>query len=307
MAGTPNETLLEIQAIQLKILTHISEICESEKVNYWLDGGSLLGAVRHNGFIPWDDDIDIVMPRADFQRFIKAAKEKLSHELELELTTESALDKCYSVPCKVRHKKSRIIKTHPDSKDDLGKGIFIDIIVLDYYHDNNLKNIFRLTIKKLYRSLIKIKDADESGTFKIYKHTHNLLSKLAPILNVESPVKYFHSIIIKHVIRIATKRQLSSIGYGFDSFWIRIFKCGDIFPLSTASFEGKEFNIPKNPDSILKVFYGNDYMTLPKPCERQPKHIRAIIFDIEADPNIKIPTFSPQENINEHANSNCNF
>ena len=66
------------QLKQLSILEEVDRICKKHGIGYWLDGGSLLGAVRHGGFIPWDDDFDIALPRDDYEQFLALAKEKLS-------------------------------------------------------------------------------------------------------------------------------------------------------------------------------------------------------------------------------------
>ena len=69
-------TLEELKRIQLSILDRVAEFCEKNAINYWLDCGTLLGAVRHKGYIPWDDDIDIGMLRPDYDRFLKTFNEK---------------------------------------------------------------------------------------------------------------------------------------------------------------------------------------------------------------------------------------
>ena len=76
--------LRRAQLKQLSILEEIDRICRKHSIRYWLDGGSLLGAVRHGGFIPWDDDIDIAMPLEDMQRFVEIAPKELREGLRLQ-------------------------------------------------------------------------------------------------------------------------------------------------------------------------------------------------------------------------------
>ena len=73
------QQLRACQLKQLSILEEIDRICQKHQIGYWLDGGTLLGAVRHGGFIPWDDDIDIAIPRTDYERFREVAKMEFSH------------------------------------------------------------------------------------------------------------------------------------------------------------------------------------------------------------------------------------
>ena len=78
------------QLKQLSILEEIDSICRKHKIEYWLDGGTLLGAVRHKGFIPWDDDIDIAMRKKDMERFINIAPSELSKNLTLQYSQNEA-------------------------------------------------------------------------------------------------------------------------------------------------------------------------------------------------------------------------
>ena len=75
------------KTVMVKILLNIDSICQKHRINYWIDFGTLLGAVRHNGFIPWDDDIDITMPREDYNRFLTVAQEELGDDYLLDNMT----------------------------------------------------------------------------------------------------------------------------------------------------------------------------------------------------------------------------
>lgn len=87
------QNLRTCQLKQLAILEEVDRICRKHKINYWLDGGTLLGAVRHGGFIPWDDDIDLGMLLPDLQRFIKIAPGELSESLFLQTPESDPLNK----------------------------------------------------------------------------------------------------------------------------------------------------------------------------------------------------------------------
>lgn len=94
--------MTNVQHIELEILKKIDEVCKKHNINYWLDSGTLLGAVRHQGFIPWDDDIDIGMLREDYEKFLKVAQKDLGDDYFLQ--TRST-DKNYPlVFAKVRKK-----------------------------------------------------------------------------------------------------------------------------------------------------------------------------------------------------------
>lgn len=82
------EVLRKAQMVQLEIAKEIKRICEENGIRYWLDGGTLIGAIRHNGFIPWDDDLDLGMLREDYEKFLVIAPLKLQKEYEL-LTWEN--------------------------------------------------------------------------------------------------------------------------------------------------------------------------------------------------------------------------
>ena len=117
-------TLQEIQQASLEILKKIKEICDKEGFKYVLSWGTLIGAVRHKGFIPWDDDIDIMMPRPDHDKLMQYMEE---HKEELKPLEVFNNDTCANYPYMLtRISDSRYI-LDVDNEDDFGIGVFIDI------------------------------------------------------------------------------------------------------------------------------------------------------------------------------------
>src|SRR5690606_23551383 len=124
-------SLKRVQQIQLRMLIFVDEVCSKHNIRYWLDGGTLLGAIRHQGVIPWDDDIDVAMPRDDYERFLSIAGKYLPEEFFFELAKKSDNKRSYAIPCKIRHRYSLIVEATKESIDDEGKGIFLDVIPVD--------------------------------------------------------------------------------------------------------------------------------------------------------------------------------
>ena len=118
------DSLDEVHKLQLKLLSYFDDICKKNDLKYFLAGGTLLGAVRHKGFIPWDDDIDLAMPRDDFEKFIKLSD---SLEEDYKVLIPSKTEKFHLVFAKLVNKYY-----YNDKKDLKGKyGIRIDIFPLD--------------------------------------------------------------------------------------------------------------------------------------------------------------------------------
>lgn len=127
------ETVKKLQRIELKMLEIFVHICEKEHLRYYLLGGTLLGAVRHRGFIPWDDDVDVGMPRADYERFLSCACGYLPHEYLLQTCKT---EKDYPFP----YAKLRDTRTVYQEKElvnlKMNHGVWIDIFPLDYMPAN---------------------------------------------------------------------------------------------------------------------------------------------------------------------------
>jgi lipopolysaccharide cholinephosphotransferase len=273
------ETVLRsIQLVELRILKVVDFICSKHRITYWLDGGTLLGAVRHKGFIPWDDDIDIVMPRKDFDKFISLCQLHLPKDIELDATEKSIATRRYNVPCRLRDRHSKIIDAYND--DNHQRGIFIDIFPSDFFHTSGPLLLLEKSAKFLYRNLLNIHSPPLRGISYPPFVVNRILDAISPLVTAETPIKYFHRFVRKFLVGSKfQQRGRGLIGYGFDVRWTRIFRPEHIYPLKRMSFEDAEFPVPNDTDAVLKVFYGANYLTPPPPEKRGDKHFSSVVLD----------------------------
>lgn len=260
----------------LRILRTIDDICSTNHIEYWMDGGTLLGAVRHKGFIPWDDDVDLVMPREDFEKFIAIARTQLPEDMELLTADSSPPLESYAVPCKIADKFSEVVENGLHTPYRYKQRLSVDIIPIDNYDPPGLRRATQLCMKWIFRSLSKINDSRYKSTNHLYQFMCRALDSFQPILSAEYPVKTFYCILQRFTIsRNKERKNCNFIGYGHGSHWTRIFRTRDIYPLQRIEFEGHMFPAPGNTDAILKIFYDN-YMTLPSLKNRTPHYAKLV-------------------------------
>lgn len=274
--------LRSVQLIELRLLKVLDHICIKHGLVYWLDGGTLLGAVRHGGFIPWDDDIDIAMPRKDFCQFIELARTELPDDLEIETASDTDVVN-YNIPCRIRDLHSRIIDTH--SQIHRQRGIFIDILPIDEYHRSAVKRAMERFMKFLYRNLLRVYFPPSRGaTRPAALILHWVLESFSPFVTSETPIRAFRHFVRNQFIQNDRRKPvMGDPGYGFDVKWVRIFNRADIYPITRIRFESAEFCAPHNPDGVLRIFYGHDYMTPPPPSKRARAHFTSVILDTRVD------------------------
>ena len=267
-----DEKCLELEEIHnqsVKILYAIDEICRQEGIKYFLAYGSLLGAIRHNGFIPWDDDIDIQMPRDDYERFEEYCKknsEELYPYVLFSQETESGYPYVLDRLCDVRYAIQK------DNEKDCGMGLFVDIYPLDGM-GNDLKEA--ATFEKRAHALTSLFLQSTRKHFKIGK-----TKKIKKIIE-----KYLRFIYAKFRGKHFFGEKIASISKTYDYYdsdyvgcvaW-RTYGKRDIYKrewvdeLIEHRFEEKMLMIPKYYDALLSQLYG-DYMTLPSAEDRVPHH-----------------------------------
>ena len=235
-------SLEEAKEIMLDILIEFDQICKKNNLTYWLDAGTLLGAIRHKGFIPWDDDIDVSMPRDDYNKFIQIYKKELSPYLFLQ-TKES--DPGYSqYYTKIRNTNTLFLEHDEKEKDIIyNQGIFIDIFPVNYI------------------------DSKMNHVYPFLRFLGNFFTKN------RFYIKYFNIDVYKYYIKIFNnlhdhKNNFIRKGPEVTSKLKSIEK-KDIFPLKEVEFENLTFPVPYNYDKYLKEIYG-DYMIL-LPLEQREK------------------------------------
>lgn len=257
----------ELKRIQIEMFCEFIKICENNNITYFLLGGSCLGAIRHKGYIPWDDDIDVGIPRPDYDRFLQIAQKQLPDNIFLQ-TFET--DKNYTQNyAKLRRSDTTFIETLSKNLD-INHGIYMDIFPLDGASKSNLKtSLDFLRIKLL--------------TYKIYEayQIEKKLSIKAVLLNI---VNFFYAPTIHKAIE---KKDKIIRRYPYESSSIIANWCGawgkkEVMPKSifadgtTSSFENIEVVIPKEYDQYLTRMYG-DYMELPPEEKRVSHHDNEVI------------------------------
>lgn len=245
-------TLRKAQLRMLDILIEVDQICRRHSIPYFLESGTLLGAVRHGGFIPWDDDVDITIMRKDYPRLRKYLMEELPDTLVLQDTKS---DPNYPMLLtKIRDTKSYFEEEYTDNIKY--KGIYIDIFALEKVPCWKWKQFLDYAYGHCVRSM------------------HNYYSKKD---------KIFSSIIfpfawLMMVITRAINHFIPSTKYSYEygrKTYVR-YDIKDIFPLKEIQFESGTFFAPKNYDALLKVCYG-DYMQIP-PKDKRRVHSTKIEF-----------------------------
>lgn len=254
--------LRDAQIIMTSILKDIAEICDKYSIRYFLDAGTLIGAVRHKGFIPWDDDIDIGMLREDYEKFIEVARDELPEHLFLQTHENDRGYDIYQVPCKIRYNNTLYIEEKIVENQNMHNGLFVDILPYDSLPKKKyVYNIQRGISNFVLRSFIRSREKPEKLTLK-NKITHFIYKIVVGMFSTQRRQKLFNFLINWNDI------NSQYMGYGLDTVWSQyVYKKDDFYDLIKIEFEGEYFNAPKNYDAILTQLYG-DYMTLPKEEDR---------------------------------------
>lgn len=257
----------EVKQIELALLKYTKEICEKNNIEYFLGYGTLLGAVRHKGFIPWDDDVDVVLLREEYNKLIRAVEED-NHEY-IKVFHMGNSD-CYLGPYAMIVDTRTFLKHDKVKKeliDDLG--VYIDVFPLDKGGD--IHHIERL-VKKSYQykamnNLTMVTAFDGDSKLKI------LLKQLvAPLANIVGHKKW-----CQKIERLAEemKTEVEQEQYAADLMWEP--RMNWVIPLKAYEnsimlpFEDDCFNAPADYELVLRTGYG-DYMQLPPVEERITGH-----------------------------------
>ena len=264
-----DETLKHLQKVQLMMLKDFIKICEDNDIIYFVNGGTLLGAIRHGGFIPWDDDIDLMMFRKDFKKLNSIFDNETNEKYRL---INVLNEETYHYTFARIMLKNTIFEEWLAEQVDYTQNIFMDIFILDNIPDNKFKRFLHkwkcFTLDQMvYFSILTFKD--ESKLKSIIKQLLYDILKLMPISK---------NSLKKKCIKEYTQYEDTECDEVCDFSAVcglPIYQKKDWLPPKRAKFEDIEVNVPNDPDAILTIIYGN-YMELPPEEKRfrpAPKRI----------------------------------
>ena len=247
-----DEALKRMQNTLSETLKSVIDIFEEHNLRYVMIYGSLLGTVRHNGFIPWDDDLDIAMPREDYEKFKSIAKDILPEHLFLQdYSTDPEFP---ALIAKIRNNNTTLIENGYRNLKKMNHGMFVDIFVADYFESGTVNNI-RLKLVKAFRGILLAQKV--CGTNKLKKAVATLFPRNA---------------LFRRTEKMLQKMDKKALHNHFIIDCAHIFDADIFDDIILYDFEGYKVRIPASYDKILTAMYGN-YMELPPMESRKPLHM----------------------------------
>lgn len=261
------DKMKKVWKVELNILDEIDRICKKYNLQYYLVHGSLLGAVRHRGFVPWDDDLDIAMSRRDYDTFIEVAKQELKTPLSVH-TPDAERDVFWGGYARVRDESTTGIE-----EKDLGHfgnlGIWVDILPFDVCTSDD---------KKFQKKMKKIRNTQRLLYAKIYGKDYNKYADMTEIqwkmYRVLSKMFGHKSLNkkLKTAMKLYTGEETEYIAFFGSYYKHRRLYAKDFEEPKYLEFEKRQCPVPCGYENYLFMTMGGDYMKYPPKEEQKPKH-----------------------------------
>lgn len=262
-------SLREVQLISLELLTEIYDFCMRNDLHFVLGGGTLLGAVRHHGFIPWDDDIDINFLRADYEKLLKLGCALNTDSRALVSVKDGSFDRDFA-----RYIRKDYVKKEEGFEDSDCPWVGIDIFPIDEVPSNDF--LFKLQVKSLWilrKILLLTVTNNHSGKTELKRLIKNIIRPIAKLIGshrlavlMDKICKYYNG---KEGIYVAALTGM----YGEREKWLK----EKYMPVCEVQFEDLFFPANMNYDEYLSNLYGN-YMELPP--EKKRKYTSAKVYSL---------------------------
>lgn len=260
-------TLKEHQTVLLELLKEFDRVCKKHDIPYVLFAGSALGSVRHQGFIPWDDDLDVALLRDDYDRLMKLEATEWNEEYYLQREYSSHWPIHFS---KLRKNRTTCLEKYHPKDSQIHQGIYIDVFPID----NACDGAFGRKLQFFASKIVVAKSVSKRGY-----ETHSLQKKAVMALARVLPLKPFHSVVTMR------KRKMSVFVHSFfggSISYAKGFLRRDWFTETVMlPFETMLVPVSKHYHELLTMQYG-DYMTPPPEAERKCK-THAILVDTKKD------------------------
>ena len=269
------DDLKELHEVELEMLLQLRRICEKYKLTYYLSGGTFLGAVRHQGFIPWDDDMDIALPREDYRKFVKVVNKELPDGMEF---------KCYATDPDYHHPVARLVNhkvcvINHSFSDDRIEPAWIDIFPLDGMPDNKLAmqlHKVHLLWRRVMIGWANYENLQENKPNRPwYEKVLMFIGRtLKPgrFMDLNSQYRKMEKVLMKCPDTTSKVYMNFHGAYRFNRIMSKEYYYGDG---AMYTFRGEQFNAPANYDAYLTKIYG-DYMKLP-PEDQRNKHCTEVV------------------------------
>lgn len=271
-----DEEVKELQVVMLQIIKDVAEVCEKHGICYMADGGTALGSVRHKGFIPWDDDVDLIMPRDDLNRFVEVFDEELGDKYEL-VTPNSKGHKVASLITEIYSKNTYKSSLHNMDKD-LPQGVMIDIFPLEYASLNPFVRRIKGTIALMLQyiavsaTFYNLYNTPTKKAFfyqtKEGKFNYNFRRLIGFFFSFRSYEKWCNT--FDKFVRGKKDTGLWCIPTDVGHYFGHLMPKKVFYPPIKGEFEDMQINLPNDIHEYLVNAYG-DYMWIP-PVEKREKH-----------------------------------
>ncbi len=263
------EYLEKTHKLLKEILDYVCDICDKNGFTYFLASGTALGARRHKGFIPWDDDVDITMPRSDFEKFLQYMQEHKEECEPYHLQYVHNEQNYFLLFAKIRKSGTLFRESIVDGVYE-DNGFFIDVFPMEYVKAENVERTFKKNKKYVfYNHILKFR-----ACRPFYKEK-------------EGRLRYLADSVLAFLYRSKSNRELVEATHelikhdGTEEDFTHFAEYDDVFtilpkdvylPPRKMEFEGSLYNVPNKIDEYLEANYGDDYMQLP-PVEARTTHV----------------------------------
>lgn len=266
-----------LQIEELKIAKYLNEVCDQLGLHCFMLGGTLSGAVRHNGFIPWDDDMDFGLPQHEYEQLIRHLIERPSAEYNVKYFK---LENTHDYPIKLESTHTFLLDS--SKKEIVKRGAWIDIFPLDGMPNNRMMRKIHsfnlLAVHALFKfsqldTGVAVANPTRTTTEKVVLRVGQFLH-LDKVLNEQKMFKHLDSVMKKYAYS-SSNNVINFMG---------AYKIKEMFPkeiyqeVGNYSFADTVFKGPKNYDFVLRQMYGNDYMLPPSDAIKN-KHSSEILKD----------------------------